>query len=38
MAALSGLLGECACRSLVREVTGEYVAGLSSDLGVVVVA
>jgi hypothetical protein len=29
---------ECAWRTLVGEVTSEYVAGLLSDLGVVIVA
>ena len=34
---MSGVFGECLRRSLVRQVASEYVAGLSSDLRIVVV-
>ena len=33
---MSGVSGECLDRSLVRQVASEYVAGLSSDLRIVV--
>ena len=38
MRTLSAMFGECSRRSLVRQVASEYVAGMSSDLRVVIVA